>query len=636
MKRIVSLLLALSMVLLSLAGCIKVKKDKDPESSVPTLQEATIVAPTMKNTVAPAITSAPFPTPEPTPTAEPTAEPTPTLEPLPPQNWADIDMDFFREYLKSDITSLHQLVKDPAAYGIDYDSVERTLGTYKEDPDREWYVFIENTLRRMDAVDQSTLSEQDKMAFDTLYQYCRWELEGEEFYGYYEPLTELTGIQTDMPIVFWFYELNTRQDVEDYLTLMADMPRFFGELLEYERYRAEVLHIFMPETSLNAIIKNDITPILEARETSFLIPLFNERVAKVEGLTEEEIKAYEEKNASLVTNEYYQAYLNLKEGLEELRPYCREAVGVKATKDEKYLRWFAYQLNNRCSEQTDPKAVADLLYQSLTDAIDVYSNAYKHGGTTPTHTSAGSLEDNIAYLKKMLDPLLPPIPEVDVEYEDMPAELREGRSTAFYLVAPFDEWKTNHIVVADPENLDNLISTLAHEGFNGHLYHYMYHRSMPGLSLSQQLVQGTAYSEAWSQYSERLFAENCGADFNSYDLLYDHTNTIIYYALLFYLSIRVNYFGDRFIDAYHTFNGYFRVPQDRFRSQIYEPFIVGNPFYGIPYAYGYARIMDMHKTAQKNLGKKYDQKVFDTQYLSYGPTYFNLLEERLEQWEKDQ
>ncbi len=634
MKRTISLLLAIIMVLLSLTGCIRVKSRKAAETA----------APTEKSTVAPAVTSEPLPTEgptaeptaEPTETPEPTAEPTPTPEPLPPQNWADIDMDFFREYLKTDITSLHQLVKDPAAYGIDYDSVERSLGTYKEDPDREWYVFIENTLRRMDAVDQSTLSDQDKMAFDTLYQYCQWELEGEEFYGYYEPLTELTGIQTDIPIVFWFFELRTKQDVEDYLTLMADLPRFFGELLEYERYRAEVLNIFMPEGSLDAVIKNDIKPILEARETSFLIPLFNERVAKVEGLTQEEIQAYEERNVALVTNDYYQAYLNLKEGLEALRPYCREAKGVKATGDEKYLRWFAYQLKNRCSEEADPKTVANLLYESLTKTIDLYSDAYKHGGGQPTVTSAGSLDDNIAYLKSVLDPLLPPIPEVEVEYEDMPSELREGRSTAFYLVAPFDEWQINHIVVADPENLDNLISTLAHEGFNGHLYQYMYHRSMPGLSLSQQLIQGTAYSEAWSQYSERLFALNCGSKFNTYDLVLDHTNSIIFYALLFYLSIRVNYFGDRFIDAYRTFNGYFRVTQDVFRKKYYDTFIVGNPFYGIPYAYGYARIIDLHDNAQKALGRKYDQKVFDTQYLNYGPTYFNLLAERLEQWEKEQ
>ena len=73
-----------------------------------------------------------------------------------------------------------------------------------------------------------------------------------------------------------------------------------------------------------------------------------------------------------------------------------------------------------------------------------------------------------------------------------------------------------------------------------------------------------------------------------------------------------------------------------FRKEYYNTFIVGNPFYGIPYAYGYARINDLHDSAKKVLGKNYDQKAFDTQYLNYGPSYFNLLADRLDEWEKAQ
>lgn len=607
MKRLVSLLLALVMIF-NLTACIRIPARKGAEATA-------------------------------APTAESTPEPTP--EPLPDETWADIDMDFFREYLKSDLTTLHQMVKDPAAMGIDYDSVERSLGSFKQESDREWYAYEERLLARMDHLDKSTLSEQDKLAYDTLRQYLEWELEGEEFYGYYEPLTEITGIQTDIPIVFWFYELNTKQDVEDYLTLLADLPRFFGELLDYERYRAEVLHIFMPKASLTNIIENDITPILEARETSFLIPLFNERVAKVPGLTEEEIKAYEARNLSLVTNDYYQAYLDLKNGLEALRPYCREPQGVKAMGDEKYLRWFAYQLKITCDEEADPAAIANRLKDSMDKTLSMFLISAKLGGTDPRVTSVGTVDENIEYLKKQLDPLLPPIPEVEVEYEDMPEELRQGNSTAFYLIPPYDNWQLNHIVVADPENITNLISTLAHEGFNGHLYQYMYHRSMPGLSMTQQLLEGTAYAEAWSQYSERLFAFHCGSSFKAADLQFDHTFTIVFYALLFYLSIRVNYFGDSLVTAFQTFNetlnqmGY-GIAQDSFTSAYFDPYIVGNPFYGMTYAYGYARIIELHDIAKTTMGSKYDQKTFDTQYLSYGPTYFNLLADRLEQWEKEQ
>ena len=309
---------------------------------------------------------------------------------------------------------------------------------------------------------------------------------------------------------------------------------------------------------------------------------------------------------------------------------------MKEAGDEKYLRWFAYQLKVTCDEEADPETIANRLLESAEKAFDVYSIAARLGGQDPKVTSVGTVDENIAFLKKVLDPLLPAIPEVEVEYEDMPDELRSGRSTAFYLISPFDEWQTNHVVVAEPENILNLVSTLAHEAFNGHLYQYTYHRSMPGLSLSQQLVEGTAYAEAWSQYSERLFAFRCTSPFKPADMQYSHAFDIIYYALLFYLSVRVNYFGDSFIKAYQTFSDYFSVPQSTFTDALYDPFIIGNPFYGMPYAYGYARIMDLHDTAKKTLGSKYDQKTFDTQYLSYGPTYFNLLADRLDQWAKEQ
>ncbi|MBQ3486802.1 MAG: hypothetical protein IJA71_00810, partial [Clostridia bacterium] len=198
MKRTIALLLAL-MMLLSLAACIRVPSSNKAAQA----------------TAAPEITAEPTAEPTEEPTAEPTAEPTPepTPEPVYDEIWADIDRDFFKEYLSSDITSLHQLVKDPAKYGIDYDEVERSLGTYKQDEDREWYAFIEKTLSRMDRVDPRSLSDQEKLAYDTVRQFCELEMEGEEFYGYYEPLTPYTGIQADLPLVFWFYELNSKQDV---------------------------------------------------------------------------------------------------------------------------------------------------------------------------------------------------------------------------------------------------------------------------------------------------------------------------------------------------------------------------------------------------------------------------------------
>ena len=106
--------------------------------------------------------------------------------------------------------------------------------------------------------------------------------------------------------------------------------------------------------------------------------------------------------------------------------------------------------------------------------------------------------------------------------------------------------------------------------------------------------------------------------------------------LMGYLSIRVNLFGDSFETAYQMFSTYFGYSDDMFKGEIYEPFIIGHPFYYMPYAYGYARLTSLVSTARKTLGDKFDEKAFYTQYLNYGPSYFNLLAERLDQWIKAQ
>ena len=73
------------------------------------------------------------------------------------------------------------------------------------------------------------------------------------------------------------------------------------------------------------------------------------------------------------------------------------------------------------------------------------------------------------------------------------------------------------------------------------------------------------------------------------------------------------------------------------KEEIYDPFIIGHPFYYMPYAYGYARLTNLISVARKALGQnKFDEKAFYAQYLSYGPSYFNLLSDRLDQWAQAQ
>ena len=392
----------------------------------------------------------------------------------------------------------------------------------------------------------------------------------------------------------------------------------------------------MIEANLNMVIE-DLDEIINTKDTIFLIPLFMENIAKVEGLTEEEIKAYEERNVSLLTNEFHQAFVDLKAGLEALRPYCREEKGIKELGDEKYLRWFEYMLEYYCADTLSSDEVAKLLKNSYKECTTRMRQSTQKGGNYPNKFSMGTVEENVDYLKKVLDPWLPELSEVNVRYEEVSEELREVAAPAFYLIPSFDDWQNNMIGLNDPQSSSNLLATLAHEGFNGHLYQYVYHRSMPGLSLSQQLLEPTAYAEAWSQYSEYLLSSKADSSIRVYDLRTYQAYSQMGTELLGYLCLRVNLYGDSFGTAYEQFSVYFGYSDDQFKGLIYEPFIIGHPFYYMPYAYGYARLTNLISSARKTLGTdKFDEKAFYAQYLNYGPSYFNLLADRLDQWAKAQ
>lgn len=542
--------------------------------------------------------------------------------------WNQADLDFFREYITGDISTLHQLIKDPAAFGIYYADVERTLGTYAQAEEADWYAFVEDMLSRLNEIDRNGLSDRDQLAYDTLLQYLRFEQEGENYYGYFEPLLPYTGIQADLPIVFWFYELRCEQDVEDYLTLMADTPRFFSELLAYEEYRAKELNIFMVEANLNKVLE-DIDSTIAAGEDIFLVDTFQEALQGVPGLTQAQRTAYEQRHEALLKNQFHQAYVDLRAGLEALRPYCREAVGVASLGNDTYTDWFVFQLKQSCAEDEDPEFLADILYEGAMKNLRLAVRAIQAGGQDLEQVTMGTVEENVSYLRELLDPLLSELPEVNVRYEQVPEAFREVMSPAFYLVPAFDDWQNNTIALNGPEEARNLLSTLAHEGFDGHLYQYVYHRSQ-GFSLSEQLLEETAYAEAWSQYSERLLAEHIDKKYRKTDLQLDHYFQQAITCLIGYCSIRVNLYKDSFEDAYDIFQSFFTYTEEEFRELIYEPYIIGSPFYYMPYAYGYARLMDLHDGWKAARGRSFLEKDFHSAYLSLGPSYFNLLADRLE------
>ena len=632
MKRLIAFMLVLMMLLGSVACAKPAKEEAKAAEPAKQAEPAKTEEPAKEEpTAAPTEEPTPEPTEEPTP--EPTEEPTATPEPGPSASelFKQLDDDFFMEYVTTDLSTLKQYVKYPENLGIDVNEVEITWGSFAKEEDDESIEWYQEMYDRLMAIDRSQLSEAEQMAYDCMQRDFEQTIASGNYYGCYEPLRKIVGLQTDLPLEFWFFDINNKWDAEAYLTLLADVPRFYADLLEYEQYRASI-GLFMTEENLDGV-KSDLDDIINVRDTIFLYKTFDDAIDLLTDVTPEEAADLKARNASLLKNEFYQAHVDLKEGLEALRSYCREPLGASTSGNDLYKNYYVETLIATCNDNKDVQGIADVLYNQMRNSMNDFYRAYSALGYDPGDATitSGDLETDIAYLHEILDPVLPEIPEVNVTYKNVPEELSDMLSPAAYLIPSFDDWQNNLIILNKPENDNSLLSTLAHEGYNGHLYQYMYHRAA-GISRTQMLLETTAYAEAWSQESERLLATYVTGKYDPNVLMFNHGWSQYVLMLEAYCSVLINgldYDLEKFTEyilSLRTIAG-----DEEIAKEIYQ-FSVDNPFYYMNYAYSYARLQDIYNKAKQKLGASFNEKEFFKTYLDCGPAPFDLIEQRIDAW----
>ena len=97
----------------------------------------------------------------------------------------------------------------------------------------------------------------------------------------------------------------------------------------------------------------------------------------------------------------------------------------------------------------------------------------------------------------------PAPPDVSYSIKDVHPSLEEYTAPAFYLTPPIDDVSQNCIYInrAKGDKKMQLYTTLAHEGFPGHLYQNVMERSC-GLEPIRSLFGSSGYAEGWATYVE--------------------------------------------------------------------------------------------------------------------------------------
>ena len=540
--------------------------------------------------------------------------------------------ELFYDTVTSSLLTLHFTIADPAAYGIeDYSCTygDATLSGIQKN-----LMDMKAARTELDGFDQSLLTEDQSLTLDILKTYLDTELTAEGLELYATPFMPYTGIQAELPVLLAEYAFRSRQDISDYLTLLAETDEYFDQLVTFEEERSRG-GLFCSDSTVDHIVES-CQPYIIDPQYHILHTSFVSRLEDMPDLTAEEKEGYIQQNLTILEEHFIPAYENLANGLTALKGTGLYEGGLCSYPEGKeYYEYLVHSYSGTSySSITDLKnaieqsvnneiASMSVIIQSRPEILDELDSI----AFSPTDPS-----EILQCLKQEIQQEFPEIPEHSCSIKYVDPELSDILSPAMYLTPPLDQYNSNiiYLNLDDNQSLNqSLFTTLAHEGYPGHLYQNVYFINTDPSPI-RLLLSFNGYSEGWGLYSERLsYLFNNGADPDASRLLMHNFSASI--GLNAVLDLNINYFGWTKEQVYDYLSRYYDVENSDIADSLYS-LLTENPGYYVKYYAGYMEILELRRLAENTLGSRFDAKEFHQFLLDIGPAPFSVIRSRMEAW----
>ncbi len=535
--------------------------------------------------------------------------------------------EVFNYYITKDSLTLNYTLANPENYNIK--DFTPTFGTYTKEAMDTDTSKLKEFQKALDDFDRTQLTKDQQLTFDILKEQLENEIPAEKYYYLHEVLSPTTGLQAQLPVLLAEYHFYKEQNVVDYLKLLTCIDEYFDEICTFEQEKSKE-GLFMSDTSADDIIAQ-CQEFIKNADSNYLITTFSSRLDTIVK-DEAKKKAYIEENKSAVKNHVIPAYEKLIATLTSLKGTGKNDAGLCNLENGK--EYYEYMVRSNVGSYRSIDDIRGLLTSYLTAAIlnmqRVAANDQSviESISSPNYrlTDPAKIMD---YLKDAISNDFPAISPVNYTIKYVDKSLEEYMSPAFYLTPPIDNCSENMVYINKGSNTDmsNIFTTIAHEGYPGHLYQTVYfQQQLP--SLLRSVVDFGGYSEGWATYVECYSYGLGGLDKNLTQVL--QNNLVATLCIYGNVDVGVNYYGwDKAKTKEYLTN--FGISDDSTISQIYNA-IVAEPCNYLKYILGYIEISEMKLKAEKSLGDKFVLKDFHTFYLNMGPTQFDLMNTYLDQW----
>lgn len=528
----------------------------------------------------------------------------------------------FREEMKSNTMNLHFTLKDPKAAGID--SYEITLGSLSGDSPHNQARQLKKLSEELKKYSHRSLKGKDRLTCRMLSDYISRQQNLAAYPYYDEPLTPSGGVTSQLPVLLAEYTFRNTRDIKDYLGLLSQMDTYFLGILDYEQKKADAGLFMSDEACLKVIEGCEV--FTEHPDDNFLIDTFSNRLNAMDGLTDTQKNAYLKQHSKVLSDHVIPAYSQMIKGLTMLLGRGHNNWGLCNFPEGKAYYEAVVSADTGCDDSVEDlfSQIAKARLEDLTFCQNLLEKNPKLASQSPKPDAA--LKEENAMLSRLQKEILtdfPAPPQTEVEICHVDPALSEYLAPAFYITAPIDDISHNRIYINDAKNDTDIyyFTTLAHEGYPGHLYQTICTSSY-GAPEVLSLLNYPGYTEGWATYTEMQSFYYAGLDPDLASLLqHNQAATLSLYATA---DIGIHYFGwEKEKNA--AFWSEYGVDDTATVKRITD-LILEEPGNYLKYYVGYLKFRQMREQlALEN--KNFSVSAFHEAILRTGPSPFSVLEE---------
>lgn len=545
--------------------------------------------------------------------------------------------DYFKDVVTDDTLTYNYTIRDGADYGLEEPEV--TLGdpgmTAEEiGQDKEEF---EGWVKKLDAIDRSCLTEDQKLTYDVLDEYFEVSAGIFDNVYLYEPFSPMRGLQANIATNFTDYRFDDKGDVERYIELLGQIPDYFAEYLDFEQEKSEKGY-FMSDAVCDKVI-SQCKDFVADKENHFMVTTFNDNIDALDFLTDEEKAEYKEANKQAVVNSLLPAFENVAAVLSGLKGIGTNDGGICNYDGGK--EYYEYLLKNFAGTAKSPEEVIDMLDTEL-QKLMVSLYQYYLGNQAAYEYFAANYDSIFAetdqmtaseMVDKMMETASEHYPDAGtINYKaealDKNLETIMDDVLAYYMAPAIDD-PDNNLIRVNGLHTDGMWTTLAHEGYPGHMLQNAYYMSTDPEPV-RTLMNFLGYKEGWAMYAcydSLYYYEYEEPEYGDTIAALYQLNDEMSYLMMGRVDLGINYEGWTLQDTadYLTKNG-----MDGSAAQELYTTMVGDPAVYQSYSTGYYEMKELRDYAEEKMGDDFDLKTFNTIILETGPCQFDILKEQVD------